>query len=53
MTVLGRESKSDSLFNTDFVTFEEDKVFNQKDGDGFIKLSALRFIIAGKNGRKL
>ena len=51
--VLGRESKSDSLFNTDFVTFEEDKVFNQKDGDGFIKLSALRFIIAGKNGRKL
>ena len=53
VTVLGRESKSDSLFNTDFVTFEEDKVFNQKDGDGFIKLSALRFIIAGKNGRKL
>lgn len=50
--VTGRKSK-DSLFNTDFSTFEEDNVFDQKDADGFIKLNALRFIIAGKNGRKL
>ncbi|MDA3056969.1 argininosuccinate synthase [Campylobacter sp. VBCF_05 NA6] len=49
--VRGRESK-DSLFNVEFSTFEEDAVFNQKDADGFIKLNALRFIIAGKSGRK-
>ncbi|CZE49455.1 argininosuccinate synthase [Campylobacter geochelonis] len=50
--VKGRESKNDSLFNVDFSTFEEDAVFDQKDANGFIKLSALRFIIAGKSGRK-
>lgn len=53
VTIIGRSSKSDSLFNTDFSTFEEDVVFNPKDADGFVKLNALRFIIAGKNGRKL
>lgn len=51
--ILGRESANDSLFNTDFSTFEEDEVYNQKDAEGFIKLNALRFIIAGKNGRKI
>ncbi|WP_281651429.1 hypothetical protein, partial [Helicobacter bilis] len=30
-------------------TFEEDSVYNQKDAAGFIKLNALRFIIAGKS----
>jgi len=52
VAVIGRESATDSLFNTDFSTFEEDSVYNQKDAEGFIKLNALRFIIAGKNGRK-
>ncbi|NLK67256.1 MAG: argininosuccinate synthase [Campylobacteraceae bacterium] len=51
--VLGRSSKTDSLFNADFSTFEEDSVYDQKDAEGFIKLNALRFIIAGKNGRKM
>lgn len=51
--VLGRSSKKDSLFNADFSTFEEDSVYDQKDAEGFIKLNALRFIIAGKNGRKI
>lgn len=51
--VVGRESKSDTLFNVNFSTFEEDSVYNQKDAEGFIKLNALRFIIAGKNGRKI
>lgn len=46
--VLGRESKN-SLFNVAYSTFEEDAVFNQKDAEGFIKLNALRFIIAGKS----
>lgn len=53
VTILGRESKTDSLFNTEFSTFEEDSVYDQKDAIGFIKLNALRFIIAGKNGRKI
>lgn len=43
----GRTSPS-SLFNADYSTFEEDSVYNQKDAEGFIKLNALRFIIAGK-----
>lgn len=47
VTILGRESKK-SLFNAAYSTFEEDSVYNQKDAAGFIKLNALRFIIAGK-----
>ncbi|MCL9821656.1 argininosuccinate synthase [Helicobacter sp. 14348-15] len=47
VTVLGRESKN-SLFNAAYSTFEEDSVYNQKDAAGFIKLNALRFIIAGE-----
>ncbi len=47
VTVLGRESKN-SLFNAAYSTFEEDDVYNQADAAGFIKLNALRFIIAGK-----
>ena len=45
--VLGRESKN-SLFNAAYSTFEEDSVYHQGDAEGFIKLNALRFIIAGK-----
>ncbi|MDF1881578.1 argininosuccinate synthase [Sulfurimonas sp. MAG313] len=45
--VVGRKSE-DSLFNEEYSTFEEDEVYNQKDAEGFIKLNALRFIIAGK-----
>ena len=50
--VIGRDSKTDNLFNADFCTFEEDEVYNQKDAEGFIKLNALRFIISGKNRKK-
>ena len=45
--VVGRESKK-TLFNPEYCTFEKDEVYNQKDAGGFIKLNALRFIIAGK-----
>lgn len=45
--VVGRSSDV-SLFNADYSTFEEDAVYDQKDATGFIKLNALRFIIAGK-----
>ncbi len=50
VTILGRESKN-SLFNAAYSTFEEDSVYDQKDAAGFIKLNALRFIIAGKSSR--
>ncbi|PAF46976.1 argininosuccinate synthase [Helicobacter sp. 12S02634-8] len=46
--ITGRESKN-SLFNQAYSTFEADSVYNQKDAAGFIKLNALRFIIAGKS----
>lgn len=48
--VIGRESKT-SLFSEEHSTFEEDEVYNQKDAEGFIKLNALRFIIAGKKSK--
>ncbi len=47
ITILGRESKK-SLFDAAYSTFEEDSVYDQKDAQGFIKLNALRFIIAKK-----
>ncbi|MFA6190882.1 MAG: argininosuccinate synthase [Sulfurimonas sp.] len=47
VSVVGRSSEN-SLFNPEYCTFEEDSVYNQKDAAGFIKLNALRFIIAGK-----
>lgn len=45
--IVGRSSDL-SLFNPEYCTFEEDSVYDQKDAGGFIKLNALRFIIAGK-----
>ena len=48
MTV-GRESKTDSLFDPAIVTFEEDYgAYNQADAGGFIKLNALRMRIAAQ-----
>ena len=44
--VVGRKSQK-SLFSSEFATFEEDSVYNQKDAEGFIRLNALRFIIEG------
>jgi len=51
VTVVGRESVK-SLFSEAHSTFEEDEVYNQKDAEGFIKLNALRFIIAGQTQNK-
>ncbi len=45
--VVGRESDM-SLYSEEHSTFEEDEVYDQKDAEGFIKLNALRRIIAGK-----
>lgn len=50
--VVGRASDSDSLFDENIATFEEDGgAYNQKDAEGFIKLNALRMRIASKKGR--
>lgn len=45
VSVIGRKS-SRSLYRLDYVTFEEDSVYNQKDAEGFIKLNALRMRLA-------
>ena len=47
--VVGRDSRTDSLFDSTIATFEEDAgAYNQKDAAGFIKLNALRLRIAAK-----
>ena len=52
--VVGRDSKTDSLFDSSIATFEDDKgAYDQKDAAGFIKLNALRMRIAANlKGRK-
>jgi len=47
--VVGRESLTDSLFDENIATFEDDGgAYNQKDAEGFIKLNALRMRIAAR-----
>jgi len=51
--VVGRDSKTDSLFDSSIATFEDDKgAYDQKDAAGFIKLNALRLRIAAKLHQK-
>jgi len=45
--VAGRQSVTDSLFDENIATFEDDAgAYDHKDADGFIKLNALRLRIA-------
>jgi argininosuccinate synthase len=47
--VVARDSKTDSLFDMNIATFDEDGgAYNQADAGGFIKLNALRMRIAAK-----
>jgi argininosuccinate synthase len=47
--VVGRGSATDSLFDANMVTFEDDQgAYDQKDAAGFIRLNALRMRIAAK-----
>ena len=47
--VTGRKSDSDSLFDENIATFEDDTgAYNQKDAEGFIKLNALRLRILNR-----
>jgi len=52
VTVIGRESASDSLFDEAIATFEDDEgAYDQQDAEGFIKLNALRLRIAAKRSK--
>ena len=45
--ITGRDSKTDSLFDSTIASFEDDAgAYDQKDAGGFIKLNALRMRIA-------
>lgn len=47
--VTGRYSATNSLFDANIATFEDDEgAYNQKDAEGFIKLNALRLRIAAQ-----
>jgi argininosuccinate synthase len=47
--VTGRESATDSLFDSAIATFEDDAgAYNQKDAEGFIRLNALRLRIEAR-----
>lgn len=49
VSVAGRKSEKDSLFDENIATFEDDAgAYDQKDAEGFIKLNALRLRIAAK-----
>jgi len=49
VSIAGRQSNTNSLYDEAIVTFEDDLgAYDQKDAEGFIKLNALRLKIAGK-----
>lgn len=52
--VIGRDSKTDSLFDENIATFEDDAgAYNQIDAAGFIRLNALRLRIAANKRKKI
>ncbi len=53
-SIVGRMSESDSLYDENVVTFEEDGgAYDQKDATGFIRLNALRLRLGAAKGRKV
>jgi len=53
VSVVARDSQTDSLFDPTIATFEDDAgAYDQKDAAGFIKLNALRMRIAAQARRK-
>jgi len=49
VSIAGRKSDKDSLFDERIATFEDDEgAYNQADAEGFIKLNALRLRIGAK-----
>jgi argininosuccinate synthase len=54
VSVVGRKSETDSLFDANIATFDDDGgAYNQADAEGFIKLNALRLRIAANRGREM
>ncbi len=52
VTVVGRRSDTDDLFDSRIVTFEDDRgAYDQRDAAGFIRLNALRMRIAAEKQR--
>jgi argininosuccinate synthase len=52
VSVVGRDSKTDSLFDPAIATFEDDQgAYNQADAAGFIRLNALRMRIEANAGK--
>ncbi|MEW6116033.1 MAG: argininosuccinate synthase [Nitrospirota bacterium] len=49
--VVGRKSPY-SLYNPELATFEAERVYNQKDAEGFIKLNALRLKVRNLLGKQ-
>ncbi len=53
VSVVGRKSDTNSLFDARIATFEDDAgAYNQKDAEGFIKLNALRLKVAAARKRR-
>jgi len=53
VVVTGRASETDSLFDENIATFEDDQgAYNQQDAEGFIKLNALRMRIAARQSKR-
>tara|TARA_R110002073_G_scaffold239434_4_gene401089 strand:- start:3186 stop:4415 length:1230 start_codon:yes stop_codon:yes gene_type:complete len=52
VNVVGRSSE-ESLYSLAHVTFEEDEVYNQKDAEGFIRLSGLRLRLMADRKKRL
>ena len=48
---MGRKSPV-SLYQPDLATFEEDRVYDQKDAEGFIRLNALRLRVGSMLKKK-
>jgi argininosuccinate synthase len=54
VSILGRASKEDSLYDPNVVTFDEDAgAYDQSDAQGFIQLNALRLRLAARRRRRL
>ena len=53
VTVVGRDSNTDSLFDANIATFEDDRgAYDQMDAAGFIRLNALRMRIAANLSKR-
>ncbi|MDN5870562.1 MAG: argininosuccinate synthase, partial [Nitrococcus sp.] len=51
--IIGRRSESDSLFDPNIATFEDDAgAYDQKDASGFIRLNALRLRMVAARQRR-